>query len=168
MGSAPTERAGLPWASVRLSRHRANRTVLSGGSTRPGGPLKAPRVAADEQGVRSASACCLAVVVSLSAARVVLAATPAQSTPPRQTKQQAEKNLLGATRMLARWRVGLVDPKSGLLRSNTTATCTGRGTAVAGKYRQFICVLRYRTTVVRVLYVVLTGNGFEAHRLSPR
>jgi hypothetical protein len=107
--------------------------------------------------------CCLAIVVALVAARAVLAAV--QATPPRQTKQQAEKNLLGATRMLARWHVGLVDPKSGLLRSNTTATCSGRGTAVARRYRQFLCVLRYRTTVVRVLYVVLNGNGFEAHRL---
>jgi len=105
----------------------------------------------------------LVLVAALSAAPAATAATP--KPPPRQTKQRAERNVLAATRMLARWHVGLADPRTGLLRSNTTASCTGKGSVVAHAYRQFVCVLRYRTTTVRLLYVVQSHNGFEAHRL---
>lgn len=105
--------------------------------------------------------CCLLAALALTLA----AAASTKTTPPRQTKQHAERNLLGATRMLARWHVGLVDTRTGLLRSNTTATCSGRGTAVRHAYRQFTCVLRYRKTIVRLRYVAQSRNGFEVHRL---
>jgi hypothetical protein len=104
-----------------------------------------------------------ALAVGIGAAQPVLAASPA-----RQTRQRAERNLLGATHMVARWRVGFVDPKSGLMRLNTTAACSGRGRAVQHRYTHFECVLRYRTTVVDVLYVAQNGNGFEVRRVSKR
>jgi hypothetical protein len=108
---------------------------------------------------------CLAVVAVVGSFAPALATAAAKTTPPRQTKQRAERNLLGATRMLARWHVGLVDPRTGLLRSNTIATCAGRGTAVRHAYREFNCVLRYRKTSVRLRYVVQSRNGFEVRRL---
>jgi hypothetical protein len=103
------------------------------------------------------------LAVGLVAAQAVLAASP-----PRQTKQRAERNLLGATHMVARWHMGFVDPKSGLMRVNTTAACSGRGRAVQRRYTHFVCVLRYRTTVVHALYIAQSGNGFEVRRLSNR
>jgi hypothetical protein len=88
------------------------------------------------------------------------------TTPTRQSKQRAERNLLNATRLLKRWHVGLVDPKSGLLRQNTTAVCTGEGKPVARAYPRFACVLKHEKIVVRVAYTALSHNGFEVHRLS--
>jgi hypothetical protein len=108
---------------------------------------------------------CLAVVAVVGSFAPALATAAPKTTPPRQTKQRAERNLLGATRVLARWHVGLVDPHTGLLRSNTTAACSGRGTAIRHSYRWFTCVLSYRKASVRLRYVVQSRNGFEVHRL---
>lgn len=107
----------------------------------------------------------IAVVVTA----ILLTGAPAaasSSKSPRQTRQQAERNLLHATRLLKRWRVGLVDTKTGLLRQNTTATCRGTGRRVAGKYRTFRCVLRHDRHRVTVRYLALAHNGFEVHRTS--
>ena len=118
--------------------------------------------------MRNVIVCCLGAAIVLAWAASAGGARSSAAAVPRQTKQRAERNLLAATRMLARWRVGLIDPKTGLLRSNTTATCSGKGTAVAHAYRQFTCVLRYRTVAVRLLYIVQSKNGFEVRRLSRR
>ena len=102
----------------------------------------------------------IAVGVALFVTGVSFAATQ-----PRQTRRLAERNLLHATRMLARWHVGLVNPKPGLLLQNTTASCRGRGRSVAGKFASFRCVLHHGRRTVAVRYVALSKNGFEAHRL---
>jgi hypothetical protein len=110
------------------------------------------------------------VVVPVVVALILLAGAPAaaaaSSKAHRQARQQAERNLLHATRMLKRWHVGLVDTKTGLLRQNTTATCRGTGRRVAGKYSTFRCVLRHGRHRVAVRYLALAHNGFEAHRAS--
>jgi hypothetical protein len=93
------------------------------------------------------------------------AASAASSAHPRQTRQQAERNLLHATRMLRRWHVNLVDTKTGLLRQNTTASCRGVGRPVRAHYASFRCVLRHGSRHVLVRYLALRRNGFEAHRL---
>jgi hypothetical protein len=87
---------------------------------------------------------------------------------PRQTKLVAERNLLRATRMLERWHVGLVDPRSGLLLQNTTATCTASGTPVGNTYASFTCTLRHASIHVRVAYLVLQHGGFQVRRLPSR
>jgi hypothetical protein len=50
-----------------------------------------------------------------AAVRVALltVAQSAAASTARQTRGCAERNLLGATRMLARWHVGLTDPRTG-------------------------------------------------------
>jgi hypothetical protein len=68
--------------------------------------------------------------------------------------------------MLARWHVGLVSPKSGLLLQNTTATCTGSGEPVDGRYTRFTCVLHHGGINVRVVYLVQSHGGFEVRRLK--
>jgi hypothetical protein len=87
------------------------------------------------------------------------------ATIPRQTKLQAERNLLRATRLLARWHVGLVSPRSGLLLRNTTATCTGEGVPVSGRFARFTCVLHHGSTRVRVAYLAERNGGFAVRRL---
>jgi len=101
-----------------------------------------------------------------TALTALLACQSAVAAPtPRQSKVQAERNLLRATRLLARWDVGLVSPHSGLLLQNTTATCTGDGTPVSGRYSRFTCVLHHRTIRVRVAYFVQRNGGFAVKRL---
>jgi hypothetical protein len=80
---------------------------------------------------------------------------------PRQTRSTAERNLISAQRMLARWRVGLVDPSTRLIKNNVWVRCSGRGKAVQSRHTIFRCVLGHRRTRVTVTYVVLRRNGFE-------
>jgi len=109
------------------------------------------------------------VGVILAVALAAVAVThSALAAGPRQTKQRAERNLLSATRVIARWHVGLVNPKSGLVRQNTTAACRGAGAGTARGYSSFTCVVKHARTVVRVRYVALRRNGFELHRLHSR
>ena len=100
------------------------------------------------------------VLAALLACQVAVAAAP-----PRHSKLQAERNLLRATHVLARWHVGLVSPRSGLLLQNTTATCTGAGTPVSGRFARFTCVLRHGTIRVRVAYFAQRNGGFAVKRL---
>jgi hypothetical protein len=102
----------------------------------------------------------LTLLAALLACQTAVAASV-----PRQTKLQAERNLLRATRLLARWDVGLVSPRSGLLLRNTTATCTGEGVPFSGRYARFTCVLRHGSTRVRVAYFAQPGGGFAVRRL---
>lgn len=96
---------------------------------------------------------CLAVLVATSAASA--------AGEPRQTRAAAERNLISAQRMLARWQVGLVDPHTRLIRNNVWVRCSGRGKAVSGRHTVFRCVLGHRRTRVTVTYVALRRNGFE-------
>jgi hypothetical protein len=68
--------------------------------------------------------------------------------------------------MLARWRVGLVDPHTRLIRNNVWVRCSGRGKAVLARHTGFRCVLGHRRTRVTVTYVVLRRNGFEVRDRS--
>jgi len=121
--------------------------------------LKAHLVRADGQDMNRI-VLLITVVVALFVTGVSLAATP-----HRQNRRLAERNLLHATRMLARWHVGLVNPKTGLLLQNTTASCRGAGRSVAGRFASFRCVLHHGRRNVAVRYVALAKSGFEAHRL---
>jgi hypothetical protein len=82
---------------------------------------------------------------------------------PHTTPRQAEQNVLEARQMLTRWHVGLTDPKTGLVRPNTTAQCSGRGRAVTGHYASFHCTVRHGSVRVVFTYIALRGNGFELH-----
>jgi hypothetical protein len=104
---------------------------------------------------------------AMLAALVVCQAAVAAAAP-RQSKLVAERNLLRATRMLERWHVGLVNPRSGLLLQNTTATCTGSGGAVDNAYTSFTCTLHHGSIHVRVAYLVLQHGGFQVRRLPSR
>jgi hypothetical protein len=106
--------------------------------------------------------------IAIGTALVALAACQAAvaAPVPRQAKLVAERNLLRATRMLARWHVGLVDPRSGLLLQNTTATCTGEGTPAEGRFARFTCELHHGRIRVRVAYLVQQHGGFEVRRLA--
>jgi hypothetical protein len=72
--------------------------------------------------------------------------------------------------MLGRWHAGLVDPRTGIVRPNTTAQCSGRGRGVARHkggaraYFKFRCVIRNQQHAVTFLYYALVGNGFEIRR----
>lgn len=96
---------------------------------------------------------------------VLVTAGPAlakQASLPRHvTARQAEQNVLAARHLLARWHVGLTDPKTGLVRPNTTAQCRGRGRGAAGRYASFDCTVRHRSATVVFTYIALRGNGFE-------
>lgn len=106
------------------------------------------------------------VIGTALAALVACPAAVAAPAAPRQAKLVAERNLLRATRMLARWQVGLVNPRSGLLLQNTTATCTGAGEPVEGRYTRFTCVLQHGRINVHVAYFVQQHGGFEVRRLG--
>lgn len=103
------------------------------------------------------------VLAALLACQAAIAAPT-----PRHTKLRAERNLLRATRVLARWRVGLVSPRNGLLLQNTTATCTGVGTQVGGGYARFTCELRHGSIRVRIAYFAQRNGGFAVRRLPAR
>jgi hypothetical protein len=111
----------------------------------------------------------LALVAALLLAAVAAPAATAAVTP-RATSAQAERNLLGAVRVLDRWRVGITNRRTGVLPANTTARCVGRGRSVAGRFTSFQCTIRRGTLRVGVLYVVLKRNGFELrhHRVVRR
>ncbi len=102
-----------------------------------------------------------------AAALLMTSGTAWAGGPPRSTSAQAERNLLGAVRILRRWNLGITDRRTGLVPKNTTAKCQGRGGAHGGRYTLFSCVIRRGTLRVRVLYVTLPRSGFElrAHHL---
>jgi len=100
---------------------------------------------------------------------VSVPASAATSAPtPRHSKSQAELNLLHASRVLARWKVGLVDPRTNLLRGNTVAVCEGRGRPLEARYPRFVCALRTRTRIVSVSYWAQRSGGFEIRKVGVR
>lgn len=111
-------------------------------------------------------------VLALAAAIVPASVAAIGTATPHTTARQAERNLLRAQHMLTRWRAGLTNPVTGLVKPNTTAQCRGRGPGVApheGAARAFFsfrCVLRNHRHAVTVVYYALHGNGFEIrHRV---
>jgi hypothetical protein len=108
----------------------------------------------------------LSLVVLLCLVALVATAVAPAAGDPRQTRSTAERNLISAQRMLARWRVGLVDPHTRLIRNNVWVRCSGRGKAVLARHTGFRCVLGHRRTRVTVTYVVLRRNGFEVRDRS--
>lgn len=95
-----------------------------------------------------------------------LVASAAAATPVRHTAREAQTNILRAARVLGRFSPALVDPRTRLMKNNSTATCRGishvRGTAAAA----FICVVSSGRVHVRVRYVAQRHNGFELRRLK--
>jgi hypothetical protein len=100
-------------------------------------------------------------LAAFTAALVMTAGTASAGGAPRSTSAQAERNLLGAVRILRRWNLGITDRRTGLVPKNTTAKCQGRGNALGGRYTLFTCVIRRGALRVRVLYVTLPRSGFE-------
>jgi hypothetical protein len=107
----------------------------------------------------------LRVAIGTALAALLTCQVAGAAATPRHSKVQAERNLLRATRLLARWHVGLVSPHSGLLLQNTTATCSGAGTPGSGRYTRFMCVLHHGTIRVRVAYFAQRNGGFAVRRL---
>ena len=68
-----------------------------------------------------------------------------------------------AHRVLARWKVGFVNPKTRLPRNNVWVRCSGRGKWAKGGYTRFRCVVGYRRVRVSVVYHAKTRNGCELH-----
>jgi len=108
----------------------------------------------------------LRTIIVLCVVALIAVGTAAAVPSPRHTKQHAERNLLGATRLLKRWHTGLVNPKTGLLIQNTTAVCTGMGPKLHGGYTKFTCVVKHRKKSVRLLYFAERHNAFGVRRLS--
>jgi hypothetical protein len=109
--------------------------------------------------VRSRTVAVLAIAfIALTAAGIASAAGV--------TKRQAEVNVLHATRVLSRWHIGVADPATGALRSNTSVACSGRGQHGGARYRRFICIVRYQARTVRLLYTTGKGRGFRLRRLG--
>ena len=105
----------------------------------------------------------LAVVVLMLPA---LASAGSTAAPARHTKSQAEVNLLHATRVLAGWRLGLVNPRTKVVRNNTSVSCRGRGSAVRARYPRFACTLRSATLLVSVSYTARRNNGLTVRKLG--
>lgn len=101
------------------------------------------------------------LVVLLCLVCLVATAVAPAAGEPRHSRSTAERNLISAQRMLARWRVGLVDPHTRLIRNNAWVRCSGRGQAVRARHTVFRCVLGHRRTRVTVTYLALRRNGFE-------
>lgn len=97
-------------------------------------------------------ALCLAFLTGAGNADAVLA---------RHTKVRAERNIISAQRMLARWRVGFVNPRTGLVWNNVSVHCLGRGAVMDGRYTHFACAIDYKRTRVSLTYLALPDNGFE-------
>jgi hypothetical protein len=95
-----------------------------------------------------------------------LASAGSTATPAGHTRSQAEVNLLHATKILASWRLGLVDPRTKVVRNNTSVSCRGRGRAVRGRYPRFACTLRSATYLVSVSYTAKRNNGFSVRKLN--
>lgn len=84
----------------------------------------------------------------------------------RQTPRQAEVNLLHATRVLGKYSKALLNPRTGLLENNSTATCKGIGPSHAGAYASFRCVVADSRVQVYVRYIAQRHNGFELRLLK--
>jgi hypothetical protein len=113
----------------------------------------------------------LTVFAAFAAAATVLQSAAATAAPtPTTTRATAERHILGARRVLGAWRAGLTDPSTGLLRRNTTATCTGADRLPGPMHSLFTCIVRHGSASVEVTYVTLRRNGFELlrHRVLHR
>jgi hypothetical protein len=121
--------------------------------------LKVPLPDADGERVRIR----LAVLAAVLLVPLVLVAV-ASSAPTGHSKRQAEVNLLRSTRVLERWRVGLIDPRTKSVKSNTVAVCSGHGRGVNGRHALFTCRVRGERMVVTVRYAAY-HRGFALRKL---
>jgi hypothetical protein len=115
------------------------------------------------EGMRLRRLCAIAAVFTFLGA---LAAAPASAS--LYTKREAEVNILKAVRVLNRWRIGVVNPATMTLRSNTSVACRGLGRVATGRrYARFVCTIKYRTRRVRLMYVAPPGprRAFWLQRL---
>ena len=94
-------------------------------------------------------------------------ASAAEAALGRHIKPRAERNIMGAHRVMDRWKVGLVNPRTRLLRNNVWVRCSGRGSRTRAGYMEFRCILGYRRVRVSVRYVAKTKNAFELHDRRP-
>jgi hypothetical protein len=85
--------------------------------------------------------------------------------PARHTARQAQTNVLRASRVLGRFSPALLDPRTKLLKNNSTAVCAGHGKARRAAYSTFTCVVRNGRLRVAVRYLAQSHNGFELKRI---
>jgi hypothetical protein len=118
---------------------------------------------------------CRRVIIIPLALAVTVPMAGARTFPPAERKARAEIDVLRAA--AHSWnprRISdLVDPRTHLLRNNTTAICHGRGRPQRGnRYTRFVCVVRPRIHRPRqglyVLYRALPAGRWRIHWLSYR
>ena len=119
--------------------------------------LKAGIFTADDEPMRAARVAVIAVIV------FAFPASASDAAVGWHTKSQAERNIMAAHRVLARWNVGLVSPKTRLPKNNVWVRCAGRGARSRAGFTSFRCTIGYRRVRVRVTYLSKTKNGFELH-----
>jgi hypothetical protein len=95
----------------------------------------------------------------------VLVAPATALGPPRHTPRQAQTNVLRASRVLGRFSPALLDPRTKLLKNNSTAVCIGHGKARRAAYSTFTCVVKNGRLRVAVRYLAQSHNGFELKRI---
>ncbi|MEJ7793813.1 MAG: hypothetical protein WKF65_17770 [Gaiellaceae bacterium] len=79
------------------------------------------------------------------------------------SKLRAERNIMAAHRVLNRWQVGLVNPRTQLPRNNVWVRCSGRRGRTTEGYTHFRCIIGYRRVRVSVRYFAKAKNAFELH-----
>ena len=85
----------------------------------------------------------------------------------RQSKRQAELNVLTAPKALGRLDKRLLDPRTHWFRNNTRAICRGRGARRGLEWPRFVCTVSVGKANLTILYLAQRRNGFEIRRLKP-
>jgi hypothetical protein len=122
--------------------------------------LKRPTRSADTRSVKL-----IPLLASLCVAGALVVAAAAAS-PLRHTAQEAQTNILRAARVLGRFSPALVDPRTKLMKNNSTATCRGVSHVRGAAASVFVCVVSSGRVHVRVRYLAQRHNGFELRRLK--
>jgi hypothetical protein len=84
----------------------------------------------------------------------------------RQSKRQAELNILHAPVALGRLDKRLVNPRTHWFRNNTRAICRGRGSRRGLAWPSFVCTVSVGKSKLVILYLAQRRNGFEIRRLK--
>jgi hypothetical protein len=114
---------------------------------------------------RRATRSFLVLVLVVVLAATLAAASGAAAATVVHTRIQAERNVLHAHRVLHRLDPRLVNPRTGLPRTDTSVVCRGEGRRRDSAWPRFVCEISHRRVHVRVQYFAQRRNGFELRRL---
>ena len=129
--------------------------------------LKSDLATADSEPMRGrARTLTVAVALAVAAGPAGASAASAGQTSGRQTKREAEVALLSAPRRLARFAPALVDKQTGLLHSNTRASCRGLDRAVHGRHHVLRCVVSHGRTRLVLRYTAVGRATAKLARLA--